>query len=162
MESRETTSPRVVSDPAQGAGRDTGVGLADAARLLTVVERRISGRLAVVLETADSTVEQWRVLSLLADGRGHAMTEVAEHAVLPAPTLTKVVDRMVAANLVYRRADESDRRRVLALLTPRGRAAHRAVARAVAREEADLAALMGADEAGRLGELLACVERRLR
>ncbi|MGW3622599.1 MarR family winged helix-turn-helix transcriptional regulator [Streptomyces sp. NPDC000880] len=133
----------------------------DTARLLAAVERKVSGRLAAVLESAGSTVEQWRVLSLLADGRGHAMTEVAEHALLPGPTLTKVVDRMVAANLVHRRVDESDRRRVLALITRRGRNAYRSIARAVAREQADLTAIVGADEATRLRELLVLVESRL-
>ena len=41
------------------------------------------------------------------------MTEVAEFAMPPAPSLTKVVDRMVSLNLVYRRPDLRDRRRVL-------------------------------------------------
>jgi DNA-binding MarR family transcriptional regulator len=43
---------------------------------------------------------------------------------LPAPTLTKAVDQLVAANLEYRRADRHDRRRVLIYLTARGRHLH--------------------------------------
>ena len=39
--------------------------------------------------------------------------------------MTKVIDRMVANNLVYRRVDPADRRRVLVFLSARGRAAHR-------------------------------------
>ena len=50
--------------------------------------------------------EQWRALSILADNRRHTMTELAEGALLPAPPLTKLVDRMAAANLVHRRVDE--------------------------------------------------------
>jgi DNA-binding MarR family transcriptional regulator len=153
MESRETTSPETSGPTVRDA--------ADAARLLAAVERKVSGRLAAALEAAGSNLEQWRILSLLADGRGHTMTEVAEHALLPGPTLTKVVDRMVTANLVHRRVDESDRRRVLALLTRRGRTAYRSIARAVAREQEDLTALLGADEATRLRELLVLVESRL-
>jgi DNA-binding MarR family transcriptional regulator len=64
------------------------------------------------------------VLRLLADGTGHGMREVADYAMLPPPTLTKAVDRLVAANLVYRRADRHDRRRVLHHLTARGRRLH--------------------------------------
>jgi len=40
------------------------------------------------------------VLSFLGDGDGHPMTAIAEFAMLPPPTLTKVVDRMVSLNLV--------------------------------------------------------------
>lgn len=54
------------------------------------------------------------------------MTEIADFAMLPAPTLTKLMDRMVSDNLVYRRADERDRRRVAPYLAEPGRGAVRA------------------------------------
>jgi DNA-binding MarR family transcriptional regulator len=132
----------------------------DLPRLLAAVERRVSGRLAAVLQSADSSIEQWRVLCLLADGRGHTMTELADYALLPAPTLTKVVDRMVAANLVHRRVDEDDRRRVLALLTARGRAVYRSLQQRMAREESALFAPLEG-EAEELRTLLARAHRRL-
>ena len=71
------------------------------------------------------TVEDSRILLLLADGRGHTMTEVAEFALVPAPSVTRIVDRMVTHGLVHRTADRSDRRRVLVHLTPRGQALKR-------------------------------------
>jgi DNA-binding MarR family transcriptional regulator len=40
-----------------------------------------------------------------------------------APKLSKLVDRMVSANLVLRRADNQDRRRVLVAASARGRQA---------------------------------------
>lgn len=132
----------------------------DLPRLLAAVERKVSGRLAAVLQAAGSSLEQWRVLSLLADNRGHTMTELADYALLPAPTLTKVVDRMVAANLVHRRADENDRRRVLALLTPRGRRVYRSLQLATARQEAEVFALLAGD-ADELRVLLTRVNQRL-
>ncbi|MEW2610006.1 MarR family transcriptional regulator [Streptomyces sp. NPDC047880] len=52
--------------------------------------------------------------------RGAPQTGLAESAFLPPPTLTKLVDQFVDQNLVHRRADPYDRRRVLARLTPRG------------------------------------------
>src|ERR671911_2106153 len=85
----------------------------DLAHLLSQAERRVTERLSAALEAEGLTLAQWRVLSLLADGAGHPMTEAAEFAMLPAPTLTKVVDRMVSLNLVYRRPDLRDRRRGL-------------------------------------------------
>ena len=51
------------------------------------------------------------------------MTMVADHVLLLAPKLSKLVDRMVSANLVLRRADPEDRRRVLIVASARGRRA---------------------------------------
>ena len=99
------------------------------AHLLSQAERLVTGRLSAALEARGLTLAQWRVLSLLADGAGHPMTEAAEFAMLPAPSLTKVVDRMVSSNLVYRRPDLRDRRRVLIYSTARGRRLHQRLAR---------------------------------
>jgi DNA-binding MarR family transcriptional regulator len=93
--------------------------------LLSHTQHRVTTRVAAALRKQRSSLEEWRVLSLLADGRGHSMSEIAEFALTPAPTMTKVIDRMVANNLVYRRVDPADRRRVLVFLSARGRAAHR-------------------------------------
>jgi DNA-binding MarR family transcriptional regulator len=64
---------------------------------------------------------QWWVLQLLSDGTSHAMSDAADYAMLPAPSLTKTVDQLVSAKLIDRRADPQDRRRVLIHLTARGR-----------------------------------------
>ncbi|MCX5239881.1 MarR family transcriptional regulator [Streptomyces prunicolor] len=137
------------------------IGLAgDLAWLLAAVERKVSARLTTVLQSAGSSIEQWRVLSVLADNQGHTMTELAECALLPAPTLTKVVDRMAAANLVHRRVDEEDRRRVLALLTPRGRTVHESLKAAMEQEESGLFTLLGQDTE-ELRFLLTRANRRL-
>jgi DNA-binding MarR family transcriptional regulator len=138
-----------------------GTGLAgDLPRLLAAVERKVSGRLTATLQSAGSSLEQWRVMCLLADNRGHTMTELADYALLPAPTLTKVVDRMVAANLVHRRTDENDRRRVLALLTPRGRRAYRSLQQTVEQQESELFAPLAGDT-DELRTLLALAIQRL-
>ncbi|MFC8430204.1 MarR family winged helix-turn-helix transcriptional regulator [Streptomyces sp. NPDC057253] len=88
--------------------------------LLTRAERLAVRRVQSVLDEFDCSVEAWRVLDLLSDGQGHNMTALADHAFLPAPSLTKLVDQLVDQNWVYRRVDPTDRRRVLAHLTPRG------------------------------------------
>ncbi|MFG2797851.1 MarR family winged helix-turn-helix transcriptional regulator [Streptomyces pseudovenezuelae] len=88
--------------------------------LLTRAERLAVRRVQSVLDEFDCSVEAWRVLDLLSDGQGHNMTALADHAFLPAPSLTKLVDQLVDQNWVYRRVDPADRRRVLAHLTPRG------------------------------------------
>jgi DNA-binding MarR family transcriptional regulator len=124
-------------------------------QLVAQVEHRVSGRIEAVLSPAGLTLDQWRVLSLLSDCRGHSMTEIAGHAMVPAPTLTKIVDRLVEAALVHRRVDETDRRRVLVLASAHGAELHRSLALKVARVEGDLAAELAADEAALLLRLLA-------
>ncbi|GFJ88078.1 hypothetical protein Prum_017200 [Phytohabitans rumicis] len=58
---------------------------------------------------------------------------------LPAPaTLTKLVDHLVDDNLVYRRIDPIDRRRIRAYLTARGRATHDRIDSAVRAAWSDL------------------------
>ncbi|OUC97088.1 MarR family winged helix-turn-helix transcriptional regulator [Streptomyces swartbergensis] len=92
----------------------------DLVQLLTRAERLAARRLRAVPEKEGCSLDAWRVLALLSDGEGHHMTAIAEAAFLPPPTLTKLVDQLVDENLVHRRVDPFDRRRVLAHLTPRG------------------------------------------
>jgi MarR family transcriptional regulator, organic hydroperoxide resistance regulator len=121
--------------------------------LLTRAERLLARRLKTVLDAEGHTLDAWRVLSLLSDGTGHHMTEIAEHAFLPAATLTKLVDRLVDDNLVYRRIDPVDRRRIRAYLTPRGRDVYQRVHRSVQASWDHLATTTHDDDS--LGELLA-------
>jgi DNA-binding MarR family transcriptional regulator len=139
----------------------TGARERDLAQLLALVERRVAGRLATALAAADCSVDEWRVLSLLADGRGHAMTEIAEYALLPPPTLTKLIDRMVSANRVHRLVDEADRRRVLVFLTPRGRAEHAALSATIDQEWERLESVVGREETALLSALLTRIAGRL-
>jgi DNA-binding MarR family transcriptional regulator len=94
------------------------------AQVLSRADYEVTRRLAAILERDGSTIEEWRALSLLADGESRAMSELAEVCLLPAATLTRLVDRMVAENLVYRRGDPGDRRRILVRITERGGAQH--------------------------------------
>jgi DNA-binding MarR family transcriptional regulator len=129
--------------PAEPAGRT--VHDRDLAHLLSRAERLLSARVASLLQPENCTLEEWRVLKLLADGRGHIMTEIAEFAMLPAPTLTTLIDRMAFDGLVYRRADSQDRRRVLAYLALAGRDLYERAAAIVARADAELAAALSDD-----------------
>lgn len=94
----------------------------DLVGLLSRAERLSVRRLRAVLEKTGCSVDAWQVLSLLADGEGHGMTAIADCVLLPPPTLTRLVDQLVDDGIVHRRVDPVDRRRVLACLTPRGRA----------------------------------------
>jgi DNA-binding MarR family transcriptional regulator len=122
--------------------------------LLTRAERLAVRRVQSVLDEFDCSVEAWRVLDLLSDGQGHNMTALADHAFLPAPTLTKLIDQLVDQNLVFRRIDPADRRRVLAHLTPRGKRRQEQLAREVRADWAELAPLLTEDDRERLHALL--------
>jgi DNA-binding MarR family transcriptional regulator len=125
----------------------------DLSLLLTRAERLVARRVKAVLDELGYSPDAWRVLSLLSDGAGHTMTELAELAFLPPATLTKLVDHLVDDNLVYRRIDPIDRRRIRAYLTARGRAAHDRIDGAVRASWTDLGT---ADD-----ELLAALLTRL-
>jgi MarR family transcriptional regulator, organic hydroperoxide resistance regulator len=121
--------------------------------LLSQVEHLVSRRVEAALGPDGPTLDQWRVLTHLADGAGHPMSEIAAQAMVPAPTLTKIVDRLVDRALVYRRVDDADRRRVLVFLSDHGRTEHARLAAAVATVGESLTAELGTD-AGLLATLL--------
>ncbi|WP_128380014.1 MarR family winged helix-turn-helix transcriptional regulator [Streptomyces cavernae] len=106
--------------------------------LLTRTERLAVRRVQSVLDEFACSVEAWRVLDLLSDGQGHNMSALADRACLPAPSLTKLVDQLVDQNLVYRRVDPADRRRILVHLTPRGGQRRQQLAREVRADWAEL------------------------
>ena len=89
----------------------------------TEAERAATQRLDDALKAKGAGIDQWRILSLLVAQDGCPMNVVAEHALLLAPKLSKLVDRMVSMNLVLRRVDEQDRRRVLIFASARGKRA---------------------------------------
>jgi DNA-binding MarR family transcriptional regulator len=99
----------------------------DLMQLLTRAERLLSRRLAAILDAEGHGLDAWRVITLLADGEGHFMTELADRAFLPPGSLTRLVDHLVEENLLYRRVDDADRRRIRAFLTARGHRLHQRV-----------------------------------
>jgi DNA-binding MarR family transcriptional regulator len=112
---------------------------ADLMQLLTRAERLMARRCTAILGAQGYSLDAWRVLTLLADGAGRPMTDVAEQTFLPPGTLTKLVDQLVDDNLVYRRVDDLDRRRIRAYLTPRGRRLHERISRDLAASLTELA-----------------------
>lgn len=122
--------------------------------LIAQVERQLSAALATDLLAEGVTVEQWRVVDVLSTTEGRPMSEVGRSAGLAAPTLTKIVDRLVAANLVHRRHDPQDRRRVLVLLTRHGEELRRRLRRIALRHEDALRRSLGESGFEQLNALL--------
>ena len=130
------------------------------ASLLARVARRLNREIEAILNLNGLTLEQWRVLDHLADRHGHPMSEIAAHVMVPPPTLTKIVDRLVDNALVHRRVDETDRRRVLVLATDRGIDLYEQLAPAVTRVELDLTAELGQSDTTQLVQLLSRITTR--
>jgi DNA-binding MarR family transcriptional regulator len=115
----------------------------DLSHLISHVQERVGARVHAALEPEGCDLDEWRVLNLLSDGTGLPMAAVAEYVGMRPPALTRLVDRLVANNLVYRKIDVEDRRRVRILLTPRGKSLHRRLAALVERSQAELFASSG-------------------
>jgi len=146
----------MVSKRASGSGSDMQL----LAQLLSRAERRLRRGLERVLEADGSSVEQWRALILLADGESHSMSEIAESALLSPPSLTRLIDRMVADNLAYRTADAVDRRRVLVRITQRGLALHAQLTQRLDDEQDEILADADATETAQLAALLTALANR--
>jgi long-chain acyl-CoA synthetase len=95
---------------------------------------RIAARLArhveVALAVVDLTPSQYRVLMRLSEGPSGA-SHLASGLAVSRPSLTAVVDGLVARGYVERSSDPADRRRVGHLLTDEGRRALEAGDRAL-------------------------------
>jgi long-chain acyl-CoA synthetase len=79
----------------------------------------LSKRVEVALATVDLTLPQYRVLGILAEGSS-AASGLADRLAVRRPSITAIVDGLVARGLVDRRQEEDDRRRVSLRLTPAG------------------------------------------
>lgn len=92
------------------------------AYLIASLNRRLEAELEERLRPGGVSIEQYRILEVLDASEPVAMGEIARQSLIEAPTLTKIMDRMVAEGLVYRAPDPNDRRRVLILTAPAGKA----------------------------------------
>ncbi|MGW4128068.1 MarR family winged helix-turn-helix transcriptional regulator [Amycolatopsis japonica] len=106
---------------------------------LTRATRAVAARVEQVLAKEGLTLDQWLVLDALSGKGGLAMADLADRTLATAPTLTRVVDKLVTTAQAYREVDAADRRRVLVHLSARGRATYRRVATKVSEVEAGLA-----------------------
>jgi DNA-binding MarR family transcriptional regulator len=79
----------------------------------------LSKRVEVALGTVDLTLPQFRVLGILAEGSS-AASGLADRLAVRRPSITALIDGLVARGLVDRRQEEDDRRKVALRLTEDG------------------------------------------
>lgn len=95
------------------------------ATALAFAARRVSAHIQEIVAGEGLTVDQWSVFDLIVrTPSALAMSEIIEMVGLTGPSLTRSVDKLVAAALVYREIDPQDRRRVLLHPSNQGRETH--------------------------------------
>ncbi|WP_458320105.1 MarR family winged helix-turn-helix transcriptional regulator [Mycolicibacterium brisbanense] len=103
--------------PPGSSATPSGSDVVRIARMISaVIEREVAGE--------DLTLDDWLVLEALGASPGLTMAELRAQTLTAAPTLTRVVDRLVARAAVFREVDADDRRKVRVNLSKRGAALH--------------------------------------
>lgn len=130
---------------AEGAG--SGPAETDRYRTAGRTVAWLAKQVEIGLASADLSAPQYRVLGLL-DESSAVSSDLAERLAVRPPSVTAIVDGLVARGLVERRHVVSDRRLVDHVLTDSGRQALDTADAAVASRLADIAACLdSADEA---------------
>ncbi len=124
------------------------------AYMIASLNRQLESELEDRLRPGGVPIEQYRILEVLDASEPAAMGEIAQQSLIEAPTLTKIVDRMVAEGLVYRAPDPHDRRRVLILATPAGKALFKRLRGVSTAQEQRIVDLLEGEKAAALRSLL--------
>ncbi len=105
-------------------------GILDASLTTTLVRaaRMAAAAAEKALAAENLTLDHWMTLEALASTEGLTMAELRDRTGTPAPTLTRVADKLVSLALIYREVGEDDRRKVRVFLSSRGKSLHKRVA----------------------------------
>ncbi|MFB7722994.1 MULTISPECIES: MarR family winged helix-turn-helix transcriptional regulator [unclassified Nocardia] len=112
--------------------------LEELARLVRLAAQELDRAIAACI--GENSVGRWHVLAAVADGEGRSMSQLAEATLLTGASLTRLIDAMINDNLVHRRVDDTDRRRVLVFPTRRGLVSYQVMTTAIADSGLDLLA----------------------
>ena len=105
------------------------------------------------LDAIALTVQQWRVIRVLAEGEARTAGELSELCVLMAPSLSRILKSLTHRGLIARVEDEDARRRRVAL-TAAGREKYGEMAGKSAEIYARLEAAYGTERMDQLLDLL--------
>jgi len=107
-----SSTPSIVTSPRQ---HTDGPSVGTYGRVAAWLSKRVE----VALAQMDLTLPQYRVLGILVEGSAAASALADRLAVRP-PSITAVIDGLVARGLVDRKQEDSDRRRIALRLTDEG------------------------------------------
>lgn len=124
------------------------------AYVLAQAHRGVHLRFEKRLKTEGVQVEHWRVLKILIDKDGQSMGDLAEAVLMNHSALTKMIDKMVANNLVHRALDPEDNRRVNIFITDGGRELHDRLSPHDAKLDKEFESALGSKQMKTLKSLL--------
>ena len=114
-----TTPPKSAAPPSREGERSHHAATHPVLGSYGRVAAWLSKRVEVALGTVDLTLPQFRVLGILAEGSS-AASGLADRLAVRRPSITALIDGLVARGLVHRRQEDTDRRRVELRLTDEG------------------------------------------
>jgi DNA-binding MarR family transcriptional regulator len=120
------------------------------AHLLAQANRQVNQQLS----GEGVSLENWRVLAMVAEERGPTMRALARKLSMHHPTVTKIIDKMVSEALVYRVPDPSDRRKVRIFISDKGLAVLAEQNVLVAEHQTKVEGVYGAQRMQALKEML--------
>ena len=103
--------------------------------------------------------QQWRVIRILGETGELDATELADRALVLAPSLTRMIKALKTRKLITLRKDKNDGRRILISVTPAAKALIREISPESAAIYRDLEQSFGAREMNQLLDLLEAVSR---
>ena len=114
----------MTSPPSPAPAGDSGVafGQRNLPLLLLQARESVIRRFRPVLNANGVTEQQWRILRVLAELGPTEPRELVRLCALSSPSLTGILSRMEALELIRRERVEADQRRVLVSMTPASRA----------------------------------------
>lgn len=114
------------------------------------LHQRLLGQMSARIRALGLSIPQFDLLSTLTEREGISQSELAERLYVTKGNVSGLVDRMVQAGLVERRAISGDRRSYAMHLTPEGR---RLAEAGIAAQRAFVASTLGKVEPADLAEL---------
>lgn len=116
--------------------------------LMNRLVARLNQNLGETLRRHGHTFQDWRILAVLAAHDGINVTQLMDAAVLPQPTVSRLVAGLRRRGLIARRTASADSRIVQISLTPKGMRAYRKMLpHAVAEYRAAMKGLTAQDDA---------------
>lgn len=129
---------------------------------LSVVANRASRALATLYDREFGlSIPEWRVVAVLGRFAPLSSNEIVEKTAMDKATISRAVARLVKAKLVARSPHQSDGRLLRLALSAAGRDVHARIAKLALGFEAELTAVLSAEERQALHGLLDRLDARL-
>jgi homoprotocatechuate degradation regulator HpaR len=114
-----------------------------------------------MLNRHDLNEQQWRVIRMLGEHGELDASQLAEKALVLAPSLTRMLKSLKARKLIKQRVDKDDKRRSLISITPEAQRVIGEVTPESAAIYAELESKIGVDQINNLLDMLELLDREL-